>query len=151
MIIFSLIILRSWFSIRTLMYSFWNFPTHVGNTLLVDDTPYKSIFNDMWSAMFLELFQGPGSTGITSSPSILPYLVSFHFLGLMFRLTWNIILLRLLKTLVKAILITRCYLKNVMIVVMQCIIQKQNWKKKRIYLLLFLAYYFNIDLLLLFD
>jgi hypothetical protein len=28
--------------------------THVGNTLLIDDTPYKSVFNDLCSAIFLE-------------------------------------------------------------------------------------------------
>jgi len=31
--------------------------------------------------MFLELFEGLGSAGITNSPSVLPYLVSFHFFG----------------------------------------------------------------------
>jgi hypothetical protein len=49
--------------------------------LLVDDTPYKSIFNVLWNAIFLELFEGLGSTGIICFPSILPYLVSFHFFG----------------------------------------------------------------------
>jgi hypothetical protein len=43
---------------------FSKFPnTHVGNTLLVDDTPYKFIFNDLCSAIFLELFEGVHSDG----------------------------------------------------------------------------------------
>jgi hypothetical protein len=33
---------------------------HVGNTLLVDDTTYKIMFNDMCNAMFLEYFDGHG-------------------------------------------------------------------------------------------
>ncbi len=30
--------------------------THVGNMLLVKDTPYKDMFNDSYSAIFLESF-----------------------------------------------------------------------------------------------
>ncbi len=38
---------------------FLKFPnTHIGNTLFIDDTPYKYIFNDSCNAIFLELFKG---------------------------------------------------------------------------------------------
>jgi hypothetical protein len=32
------------------------FYTHVGNTLLIDDMPYKSMFNGPYNAIFLESF-----------------------------------------------------------------------------------------------
>jgi hypothetical protein len=47
--------------------------------LLVDDTPYKSIFNDSCSGIFLESFEGASSDGDYLFSIILPYLVSFHF------------------------------------------------------------------------
>jgi hypothetical protein len=55
--------------------------THVGNNLLVDDTPYKSIFNDSCSAIFLESFEAIGSDGDYLFSIVLSYLVSFHFSG----------------------------------------------------------------------
>jgi hypothetical protein len=61
---------------------FSKFPnTHVGNTLLVDDTPYKSIFNDSCSGIFLELFEGACSDGDYLFSIVLPYLVSLHSFG----------------------------------------------------------------------
>jgi hypothetical protein len=118
MIIFSLVILRSWFSIRTLMFSFWNFSTHVGNTLLVDDIPYKSIFNDSCGAIFLELFEGAGSDGDYLLSIVLPYLVSFHFFGFSVQIYLKHNPFGTIKNISQ--------LKIVMIVVMQCTIQKQN-------------------------
>jgi hypothetical protein len=32
--------------------------THAGNMLLIDDNPYKSMFNGLYSAIFLESFDG---------------------------------------------------------------------------------------------
>jgi hypothetical protein len=63
------------------MFSFRNFSTHVGNTLLVDDTRYKSIFNDLWNGIFVESFEGASNNGDYLFSIVLPYLVSFHFFG----------------------------------------------------------------------
>ncbi len=52
--------MKNQFFIRTLTFK-KRFPyIHVGNTLLVDDTTYKIMFNDMCSVMFLEYFDGHG-------------------------------------------------------------------------------------------
>ncbi len=37
--------------------------THVGNTLLLDDTFYKSMFNEPFSAIFLESFDNYSKGG----------------------------------------------------------------------------------------
>jgi len=61
---------------------FSKFPnTHVGNTLLVDDTPYKSIFNDLCTGILLELFEGACNDGDYLFSTVFPYLVSFHSYG----------------------------------------------------------------------
>jgi hypothetical protein len=61
---------------------FLKFPdTHVGNTLLIDDTPYKFIFNDSCSVIFLELFECEHSDGDYLLSTVLPYLVLFHSSG----------------------------------------------------------------------
>jgi len=49
--------------------------------LLVDDTPYKSIFNDSCNAIFLESFEGASNDEDYLLSIIFPYLVSFHFFG----------------------------------------------------------------------
>jgi hypothetical protein len=42
---------------KNLNIFFSTFPyTHVGNTLLIDDVPYKIMFNGSYSAIFLESF-----------------------------------------------------------------------------------------------
>jgi len=46
----------SQFSIRTFMFSY----THVSNMLFLDNMPYKSMFNDLYNAIFLESFDGLG-------------------------------------------------------------------------------------------
>ncbi len=43
--------------------------------------PYKSIFNDSCSAIFLELFEGSCNDGNYLFFIILPYLVSIHLFG----------------------------------------------------------------------
>ncbi len=65
-------------------WSYWetNFSkfldTHAGHILLVDDTPYKYIFNDSCSLIFLESFEGVSSNGDYLLSTILAYLVSLH-------------------------------------------------------------------------
>ncbi len=42
---------------KNINYYFFKYhETHVGNTLLVDDTPYKNTFNEPFKALFLESF-----------------------------------------------------------------------------------------------
>jgi hypothetical protein len=53
--------------------------------LLVDDIPYKSIFNDLCSVIFLESFEGAGSDGDYLLSIVFPYFVSFHFSGFSFQ------------------------------------------------------------------
>jgi hypothetical protein len=55
--------------------------THVGNILLIDDMPYKSIFNDSCSAIFLESFESSHRDGDYLLFIVLPYLVSLHSFG----------------------------------------------------------------------
>jgi len=59
---------------------FLRFPnTHAKNTLLIYDTPYKSIFNDLCSVVFLELFESSCNNGeIHLLFIVFNYLVSFH-------------------------------------------------------------------------
>jgi hypothetical protein len=54
---------------------------HAKNTLLVDDMLYKSIFNDSYCVIFLELFEGSHSDGNYLFSIVLPYLVSLHSFG----------------------------------------------------------------------
>jgi hypothetical protein len=54
--IFWRINLTSQFSTKTLTFFFPSPYIHVGNTLFVDDTPYKSMFNGLYSAIILESF-----------------------------------------------------------------------------------------------
>jgi hypothetical protein len=54
---------------------------HARNTFLVDDITYKSIFNDFYCVIFLELFEGSRSDGDYLFSIVLLYLVSFHSFG----------------------------------------------------------------------
>jgi len=66
---------------KNLNVFFLKFPnTHTRNTLLVDDTPYRSIFNDC-VVLFLKSFEGAHSDGDYLLSTILPYLVSLHSFG----------------------------------------------------------------------
>ncbi len=62
---------------------FLRFPnTHVGNILLIYDTPYKFIFNDLCSVIFLESFEDLCNNGeIYLLFIVFHYLVSFHSFG----------------------------------------------------------------------
>ncbi len=62
---------------------FLRFPnTHARNTLLIYDAPYKSIFNDLCSVVFLELFEGSSNNGeIHLLFIVFHYLVSLHSFG----------------------------------------------------------------------
>jgi hypothetical protein len=52
--------------------------THVGNTLLIDDRPYKSIFNDSCRAIFFESFESSHNNGDYLLSIVVSYLVSLH-------------------------------------------------------------------------
>jgi hypothetical protein len=54
---------------------------HARNTLLIDDMPYKYIFNDSYYVIFLELFEGSRSDGDYLFSIVLRYLVSLHSFG----------------------------------------------------------------------
>jgi len=51
---------------------------HVGNTLLLDNTPYKSMFNCSYHAIFLELFNSFHGDNQYLLGFILPYLENLH-------------------------------------------------------------------------
>jgi hypothetical protein len=50
----------------------------VSNTLLIDDTLYKSLFNESFSAIFLESFDGVYGDDHYLLGIVLPYLESLH-------------------------------------------------------------------------
>jgi hypothetical protein len=52
--------------------------THARNILFVDDTPYKFLFNDSCSVIFLESFESTGSNRDYLLSTVLPYLVLLH-------------------------------------------------------------------------
>ncbi len=51
---------------------------HVNNTLLIDDTPYKSMFNNSHSAIFLESFSSLDGEDQYLLGFVLFYLENFH-------------------------------------------------------------------------
>jgi hypothetical protein len=51
---------------------------HASNTLLVDDTQYKNMFNDLYNAMFLEYFDSRGGDDHYLLRFILLYLENLH-------------------------------------------------------------------------
>jgi hypothetical protein len=65
----------TWFLAQLIM----NPPIHTGNTLLVDDMSYKSMFNEPYSAIILEFFDGLCGENHYFLETIFPYLESLHF------------------------------------------------------------------------
>jgi hypothetical protein len=53
--------------------------TNYENTLLVDDTLYKRLFNPPFNAIFLETFYGSQADGDYLFGTVLPYLEASHF------------------------------------------------------------------------
>jgi hypothetical protein len=53
---------------------------HVGNTLLVNNNPYKNMFNGFYNAIFLESFDSLRGEDNYLLGNILLYLKSLHFL-----------------------------------------------------------------------
>ncbi len=71
--------MKSQLFIRTLMVFFLMFRyIHISNLLPVDDTPYKTMFNDMYNAMFLEYFDSRGGDDHYLLKFVLPYLENIH-------------------------------------------------------------------------
>jgi hypothetical protein len=52
--------------------------THVGNTLLIDNTPYKNMFNGPYNAIFLDSFDNRCGEDHYLLGFILPYLENLH-------------------------------------------------------------------------
>ncbi len=53
--------------------------TYVGNTLLVNNAPYKNMFNELYNAIFLEFnFDGHCGEDNYLLGHVLPYLEFFH-------------------------------------------------------------------------
>jgi hypothetical protein len=55
--------------------------THAGDMLFVDNMPYKSMFNDPYSAICLESFNGLHGEDRYLLRSVLPYLENLHSSG----------------------------------------------------------------------
>jgi hypothetical protein len=53
--------------------------THVVNTLLVDDIPYKSMFDGSYNVIFMETFDSFHGEDKYLMGIVFPYLKSFHF------------------------------------------------------------------------
>jgi hypothetical protein len=52
--------------------------THTGNTLLVDNTPYKNMFNGPYNAIFLDSFDGYYGEDHYLLGLVFPYLENLH-------------------------------------------------------------------------
>ncbi len=64
---------------KNLYIFFFTFPyTHTCNTLFIDDMPYKNMFNDPYSASFLESFDNIRGEDQYLLGSIFLYLENFH-------------------------------------------------------------------------
>jgi len=67
---------------KNLNVIFSTFPyTHAGNTLLIDDVPYKIMFNSSYSAIFLESFGGVCGENWYFLGFVLPYFENLHSSG----------------------------------------------------------------------
>jgi hypothetical protein len=57
----------------------YKFPyTHDDNTLLIDNMPYKNMFNNMYNVIFLESFNGIRGEDQHLLGSIFPYFKNLH-------------------------------------------------------------------------
>jgi len=54
---------------------------HIGNTLLVDDTPYKTCLNPPYNAIFVEYYEYAPKKIKNLMKTFLPYLKFFHYFG----------------------------------------------------------------------
>jgi hypothetical protein len=67
---------------KNLNVFFSTFPyTHVGNALLINDAPYKSMFNNLYSATFLESFDGLHGEDQCLLGFVFPYLENLDSSG----------------------------------------------------------------------
>jgi len=55
--------------------------THVGNTLLIDNMPYKNMFNSPYNTIFLESFNNHCGEDQRLIGFVLPYLENLHSFG----------------------------------------------------------------------
>jgi hypothetical protein len=84
---------------------------HVGNMLFIDNTPYKSVFNGLYGAIFLELFDNVRGEDRYLLGSIFLYLEIFIRPDIVFPPLLNIIPLIGLDVLIQIIQdFLKCYL-----------------------------------------
>ncbi len=89
------------------------FNTCLGNTLLVDDTPYRTCLNLPFNAIFIESSEYMLKEDNYLMKTFLSYLEFLHNYGLSVPPLWSSILLVPLYVLRKAILDSRRYSKNI--------------------------------------
>jgi hypothetical protein len=93
MIIFPQVILKSWFSTRTLMFSFQNFPTPMRGTLCLLMIPHINLYLMIRVMLyFWNYLKVLVVMGTTYFPPFFLTWSRFTCLGLVFTLMWNIIL-----------------------------------------------------------
>jgi len=56
--------------------------THLGNTLLVDDTPYRTYQNPPFNVIFIEYYEDVPKEDNYLLKTFLPYFKKFHYSGL---------------------------------------------------------------------
>ncbi len=106
---------------------------HVGNMLFIDNTPYKSVFNGLYGAIFLELFDNVRGEDRYLLGSIFLYLEIFIRPDIVFPPLLNIIPLIGLDVLIQIIQdFLKCYLWNVVVFTYPhfVIVWNWNWNKK---------------------
>jgi hypothetical protein len=97
---------------------------HVGNTLLVDDTPYTSLFNGSFNVICVETFEKSRRDDNYLLGTVFTYMEIFIFWNLVFPLLFKTTLLvEILNILSGMILYTKHYLKVVLVVVIHHIVQ----------------------------
>jgi hypothetical protein len=77
--------------------------THARNTLLVDNTPYKNMFNGPYNAIFLDSFDGHCEKDHYLLGSVFPYLENLIHLDMVFPPLLNTIPLVGLDVLIEII------------------------------------------------
>ncbi len=121
---------------KNLYIFFFTFPyTHIGNTLLVDNTPYKNIFNDLYNDIFLELFDDVHGEDQYLLGFVFPWKI-FICPDMVFSPFLNIIPLVVIDVLIKIVQdFFKCHLRNAVIPANPHFVIGQNWNRNKKYLI----------------
>jgi len=110
--------------------------THTRNTLLVDNTPYKNMFNGPYNAIFLDSFDGYCGEDHYLLGFVFPYLENLHSFGYGVPTFVEHIPLVGLNVLIEIIQnFLKCYFGNVVRPSNPIFVTMWNWNWKKKYLI----------------